>query len=517
MRKISLVALVLAGCSGGGMNQPLSCRDDLEPNDSQEEARRLTPGTAVSGLKACNGEEDWYVVTLGKGEVLTLNLDLNKSKELARPSESLELLVHEPTQMVPIMRAPKSDGGFDIKAELQPGDAGDYYVHLKHVGTGVVEYDLTALVTGATQQCMPGTHAQNGECVADGCGDLGFEPNEDIAHARVLVAGKYKGLKICSGTDRDFFVLQPPVGGGAFTLSMELTGGNGDIDAFATDGTMKNATQFKTVAAAAGGGYEDYMTRVPVADGTQMFLIVAGDKMATNTYDLELVWEPLDEKRDCLMDCGAMIKMPGPIDPSMPEAVTAGYFVGTEEDYSYARRDLAMLLTYAFDAVAKQFPGTNPIYLSDICQMDGKTPGTDVNQPRHPTTTHINGRDVDIAYYSTLADNDYRIVCGDGTDKNGNGRTGKFNDGYFCTTTQNVVDWPREVYFMAQIMGSPLFRVLGVDETFPDPISTEANKQYAAGLIPRWAVYRLENGLGYGNDGGWAFHHHHTHLSLADR
>ncbi len=518
MRKCLWVALLVAGCSGGGgMNQPLSCPDSLEPNDTQEDAKRLTAGTAVSGLKACNGDEDWYVVTLAKGEVLTLNLDLNKSKDLARPSDSLQVLVHEPTQLAPIMSAPPSEGGFDLKAEVQPGEAGDYYVHIKQVGAGVVEYDLTALVTAATQQCQAGFHAQNGDCVQDGCGDLGFEPNEDIAHAKVLMPGRYQGMKICSATDRDFFVVQAPTGGGAFTLTMLLKSTAGDLDAFVTDGTMKSGGTFKTIAAATSADIEDYVTRVPVADASQVYLIIAGDKMATNTYDLNLVWEPLNEKRDCLTDCGAMIKMAGATDPSDPMAVIDGYYIGTDADYSYARRDMAMLLISSFDAVAKQFPDTHPIYQSDICQKDGKTPGTDVGQPRHPTTTHVNGRDADVAYYQTLPDNDYRIICGDGSDKNGNGRAGKYNDGSFCTTNQNVIDWPREVYFMAQLLGSPMFRVIGVDQTLPDQIATEAEKQHAAGLIPDWALYRLENGVASGAAGGWQFHHHHSHLSLNDR
>ena len=70
MRKLTLVAMMMMGCSQG--ESLLSCPDDLEPNGSQAEARRLTPGTAVSGLKACNGDEDWYVVSLGTGEVLAM-------------------------------------------------------------------------------------------------------------------------------------------------------------------------------------------------------------------------------------------------------------------------------------------------------------------------------------------------------------------------------------------------------------------------------------------------------------
>src|SRR5688572_18207582 len=184
MRNLTLVALMMMGCSHG--ESILSCPDDLEPNGSQAEARRLTPGTSASGLKACNGDEDWYVVALGMGEVLELALDSKKSEALARPVDLLRALVHEPTQGATIAKMRASDDGFSLRTDLQPGDAGDYYVHIKHSGEGLVEYDLTAMVTPPTQACPAGQHPQSGACVADGCSDLGFEVNDDVAHARSL-------------------------------------------------------------------------------------------------------------------------------------------------------------------------------------------------------------------------------------------------------------------------------------------------------------------------------------------
>ena len=58
---------------------------------------------------------------------------------------------------------------------------------------------------------------------------------------------------------------------------------------------------------------------------------------------------------------------------------------------------------------------------------------------------------------------------------------------------------------------------MGVDQTLPDQFLAEADKQLQAGLIPQWAYDRIESGLGYGEAGGWQFHHHHIHLSLMDR
>jgi hypothetical protein len=66
-------------------------------------------------------------------------------------------------------------------------------------------------------------------------------------------------------------------------------------------------------------------------------------------------------------------------------------------------------------------------------------------------------------------------------------------------------------------MGSPLFRVLGVDETLPQQFADQAYKQQGEGMIGAWAVDRIESGLGYGNDGGWAFYYYHIHFFLMDR
>jgi hypothetical protein len=517
---IAVLGLIFTvGCNTepGGNMQPLTCDDGLEPNNERTGAKRLDPGSAQSGLKVCPGDEDWYVVAMGTGDNLKLNVDLTKYVKGDRPADALVVTVHESTQGAAIVRAPVGATGADLAAELQPGDAGDYYIHVKAVGEGVTQYDLSAVLSAPTQACPAGFHPQNGDCVADGCSDLGFEPNESPEKARVLLPGRYTGLKICSATDQDFFVIAPPAGGGAVTVSLNLTGKGGDLDMYVTDGTLGSTGKWRTMAAATSAGSEDYITNLPVADTKPVYLMVVGDKMAMNTYDLDVIVDPINPKRDCLVDCGAILKMDGAVDASDPTAISAGYYLGTDEEYTYARRDLAMLLQYAFDEVLKKWPGTPPVYQSDIGQADGKTPGVDVGQPRHPTTTHIKGRDCDVAYYSTLGDNDYRIICGDGTDTNGNGRMGKYNDGYFCTTDQNVVDFPKQTYFIAMLMGSPMFRVLGVDETLPDRFVEQADKFVASGELPAWAAYKMASGLGYGNDGGWAFHHHHIHLSLMDR
>lgn len=209
--------------------------------------------------------------------------------------------------------------------------------------------------------------------------------------------------------------------------------------------------------------------------------------------------------------CSNIVAMPGSYDRRSPEAQAAGYYIATEPRYAFLRQDLTQLVQHAACEVATRFPGTQPIGLSDLSQADGRTPGSDVGDLRHPDGTHTGG-DMDLAYYQTDGSNNPQIICGDGTDNNYNGRPGRFNDGYFCTTDANIIDWPRQAYWFAMLASSPLVRVFGIDETLADDFEREVNTLLSSGAITREQASRALR-LGYGNAGGWAFHHHHTHNS----
>jgi hypothetical protein len=203
--------------------------------------------------------------------------------------------------------------------------------------------------------------------------------------------------------------------------------------------------------------------------------------------------------------------MPGPYSETNAKSLGYDYWKSSPEKYSYLRRDLVMLFQYAVCEVNQKFPSTTPLALGDLTQSDGMTPGTDVGAPRHPTSTH-RGNDLDIAYYQTDGSNNYQIICGDGSDTNGNGQAGRYNDGYFCTTNTNIVDFPRQAYFYAMMATSPLARVFGLDQTLPTAVKTELDHQLSMGWITQGQHDRVV--LGYGMAGGWEFHFHHTHLSF---
>jgi hypothetical protein len=211
-------------------------------------------------------------------------------------------------------------------------------------------------------------------------------------------------------------------------------------------------------------------------------------------------------------NCYDLVQMPGSYDPTSAEARAAGYYIYTEPRYAYLRRDLTQLLEWAFCEMRVRYPTLTPIALSDMTQADGLTPGSDVGTLRHPSSTH-RGEDVDVAYYQTDGANNYQIICGDGSDHNSNGVPATYNDGYFCTTETNIVNVEQEVWFLSLMAQHPDWRVVGIDETLEDDFIDEVERIYSEGLINSTVRERLYS-LGTGAEGGWQFHHHHTHFSF---
>ncbi|MEC8022341.1 MAG: hypothetical protein VX223_00305, partial [Myxococcota bacterium] len=79
---------------------------------------------------------------------------------------------------------------------------------------------------------------------------------------------------------------------------------------------------------------------------------------------------------------------------------------------SFCREDLQVLIKWAtayVDCKAIGWGGGNgyPLGLGDMSEADGAIPGTSDGQPGHPQGTHVDGYDMDIAYYSNTGSNNY--------------------------------------------------------------------------------------------------------------
>lgn len=190
---------------------------------------------------------------------------------------------------------------------------------------------------------------------------------------------------------------------------------------------------------------------------------------------------------------------------------------------SYARRDMQMLVKYAaayVDCKAKSWNTGNGgvLGLGDMSEANGAIPGTSVGQPGHPAGTHVNGNDMDIAYFQAgTPDNKLRPIC---THVSG----GK--DQYHCVAPPDKLDLWRTSLFLGALFSSEIVRVIGVDGQVGTLVEQTMLSLCASGWLPQYSCDNMQGKFGtakqYGlayetvdNGYGWYyFHHHHLHVSL---
>ena len=175
-----------------------------------------------------------------------------------------------------------------------------------------------------------------------------------------------------------------------------------------------------------------------------------------------------------------------------------------------------MLIKWAsayVDCKAKSWGGGNghPLGLGDMSESNGAIPGTSIGQPGHPPNTHVNGYDMDIAYYQTKGTNNYlKAVC----DYISNGQ-----NAYHCVSEPHLLDVWRSALFVGALLTSARTRVIGVDGKVGPLIQQAMPGLCAAGWLPQQACVALKSGkvaFETTNTGqGWFLHHHHhLHVSL---
>jgi len=174
-----------------------------------------------------------------------------------------------------------------------------------------------------------------------------------------------------------------------------------------------------------------------------------------------------------------------------------GYVVSHEARYSNLRRELIYLVRWAAAETAATFENTNPIGLLDMSQADGDVPGRQDGQLRHPEGTHVNGNDIDIAYYQTGSNNLGRSVCPE--------------NGYYCTDEPDILDAERSAFFISRLMKTESLRVIGVDTMIYPELIDAAKALKTEGILKSADVQRMKSYLAYGD--GWPFHQHHLHFS----
>lgn len=333
----------------------------------------------------------------------------------------------------------------------------------------------------------------------DDCGEALNDAPSAPAGIVAVDEERASGVRLCEG-DVDYYRIDVPPGS---WLSAEvIIDGNGragtDLDLYEVDTAGEPVW-----ASATEEPYERLAWYNPGTDPLSKVLRVEGFEGAAADYDLLVRTTPFHEGIDCDAfypdepagpsgACNQILQFPAAEDEA------AGYFVEHEPHYSNLRREVIYLVRYASEATMAAFPDTKPLAVMDMSERDGSTPGAMVGQLRHPEGTHVDGNDIDIAYYQTGEDNGGRPVCN--------------NDGYFCTGPANRMDARRTAYFLAKLFESPDVRVIGVDPAVAEALEPAADALVDEGLLTAQQAAKVTGAkLAYGD--GWPFHHHHLHLS----
>jgi len=183
---------------------------------------------------------------------------------------------------------------------------------------------------------------------------------------------------------------------------------------------------------------------------------------------------------------------------------------------SWLRRDTVYLIKYAAAYVACKaanwtFGNGGNVGLIDMSEQNGAIPGTSVNQPGHPSGTHTNGRDIDIAYFQVnTPDNRARPICI---------HTVGGSEAYHCTAAPHLLDPWREALFLGIMFTHPDLRVIGCDGKVGPILDMAIDKLCDDGWLPSSACTASANKLTYEETdqgyGWYLFHHHHTHISFS--
>ena len=211
-------------------------------------------------------------------------------------------------------------------------------------------------------------------------------------------------------------------------------------------------------------------------------------------------------------DCGDVVAFEPNLGDGYWDYNLNGESVG-DEYRSYIRKEVMMLIKYAAASVscmgaAWTVGNGEPLGLGDMSEANGDIPGARENQPGHPEGTHVNGFDMDIAYYQLFGtDNKLRSVC----EHVQNGA-----DQYRCVSEPDNFDVWRTALFFAKMHDSPYLRVIGADGKIGPLLESAITQMCDAGWLPgNPACNNMAIAYETTNQGqGWYnFHHHHFHIS----
>lgn len=226
----------------------------------------------------------------------------------------------------------------------------------------------------------------------------------------------------------------------------------------------------------------------PTAATLDAWLEVAPAKTTAADQPLTLALEgaAFAPKTPCAADCATILQLPAPVP-------AAAYRLVSPPRYQLGRRELVQALV----AAAAEVTAAGPVGLGDLSQADGKIPGTDVSQPRHPAPSHQDGFSADVAYFRTGGDNlGTHPAC-------------STPDYRFCSGPHDL-DLSRNVAFMLALCREPRISQILVDPLMKADLLQQAAQAQSAGLADAEAVKKLQSVL----MSGIPYHTDHFHIAV---
>lgn len=227
---------------------PRACIPDrFEPNDSLERATPL-PNGATTGLTLCDGDVDYFRVSLENGDRAQVAVDVDT------------LLNFDVAILGPVGEV-LSQSDFAVRATANVD--GDYYVRTR-TDDAYVRYGLRLTVSRG----IP-------------CVDDEYEPNDSFLSASPMDPGDYLGLQVCPG-NADWYQVSVREGD-KLDVRIEMTALQGDLDLFLYD------SDGKTLLGSSATVLDVEQVQTAVFTGSRVYAKVVGAAATTrNAYDLKI-------------------------------------------------------------------------------------------------------------------------------------------------------------------------------------------------------------------------------------
>ena len=237
-----------------------TCTDDgLEDNDTFDDARPI--GGSTDALRVCEGDDDFYSVTLGAGDTLAVATDFSD----AEGDIDLRLLNGE---------------GAVVASSVSTSDDESFSYVAEAAGTYVIRVSLWR-DEGSTSGNGYGIDIDIDEAAAPSCPTDRLENNDSMDDAEPLPPELYTGLTVCED-DEDWYRL-PLAEGDTITVTMTFPHAEGDVDLRLLD---PDGTPQRTSATSSDDEELEYTVDAAGTYFIRVYLYADSGSSIGNEYDI---------------------------------------------------------------------------------------------------------------------------------------------------------------------------------------------------------------------------------------